>query len=236
MLQKAKQKNNSSLCVGLDPDPSKVKISFFEFSKNIVDQTKDLVCCYKPNLAFYSAHGIDGIKDLVKTIEYIHSNSNIPVILDTKCGDIGNTAKAYAKAIFEFYKADATTLNPYMGFDSIKPFADYKDKGVYVLCLTSNPSSADFENDVYLKVAKKVVEWNKDGNLGLVVGATKPDELKKIQEITKEIPLLIPGVGSQGGQIPKINESSIINASRSIIYADDPRKAAEELNRNLLNR
>lgn len=229
MLQKAKQKNNSSLCVGLDPDPSKINTSFFEFGKNIIDQTKNLVCAYKPNLAFYSQIGIEGIKDLVKTIEYIHSNTDIPVILDTKCGDIGNTAKAYAKAIFEFYKADATTVNPYMGFDSIKPFADYKDKGVYVLCLTSNPSSADFENDVYLKVAKKVVEWNTNNNLGLVVGATKPDELIKIQEITKEMPLLIPGVGSQGGEIPKLNQNSIINASRSIIYADDPKKAAEEL-------
>jgi len=228
-FQEKLKKANSHLCVGLDPDRLKIpKSSFFEFCKTIIDQTKDLVCAYKPNFAFFAAEGLSGLEELKKTIDYIHQNSAIPVILDAKCGDIGNSAKAYAKAIFDFYKADAVTVNPYMGYDTIKPFADYKDKGIFVLCLTSNPSSEDFENDIYLKVANKIVEWNTNGNLGIVVGATKPEQLKEIEKITKDIPVLIPGVGAQGGQVIA-KKNYIINSSRAVIYSENPRQAAEKI-------
>lgn len=214
---KAILESKSRLCVGLDPENVP---SVFEFNKKIIDETHDLVCAYKPNLAFYKT------PDLLRTIEYIHEKTKVPVILDAKYGDIGNTAKQYAKIAFEFFKADAVTVNPYMGYDTIKPFADYKDKGVFILCLTSNPSSADFENDVYLKVAKKIVEWNVNGNLGLVVGATKPEQLKEIEKITGDLPILIPGIGAQGGGIPAMKRNYIINVSRAIIFAENPRQAA----------
>lgn len=227
-LNQTIKKNNSRLCIGLDPDKAKTPLTFFEFCKNIIDQTKDLACAYKPNFAFFAAEGLSGLEDLKKTIDYIHKNSDVPVILDAKCGDIGNTAKAYAKAVFDFYRADAVTVNPYMGYDTVKPFADYKDKGVFILCLTSNPSSADFENDIYLKVAQKAVEWSTNNNLGIVVGATKPEQLKEIEKITGDIPILIPGVGAQGGNV-KAKPNYIINSSRAIIYSENPRKAAQEI-------
>ena len=150
----------------------------------------------------------------------------MPVILDAKYGDIGNTAKQYAKIAFEFFKADAVTINPYMGFDTVKPFIDYKDKMVFILCLTSNPSSANFENEVFLKIAKKAVEWNVNNNIGIVVGATKPEQLKEIEKITGDLPILIPGIGAQGGEIPPMKKNYIINVARAIIYAENPRQAA----------
>ncbi len=228
-LKNVSKKNNSLLCIGLDVDLNKIPkqhSTIFEFNKAIIDATKDLVCAYKPNIAFYEMYGIKGIEALIQTIDYIHK-FDIPVILDAKRGDIGNSSAAYAKAVFEVYKADAVTVSPYMGYDSVKPFIDYKDKGVFVLCLTSNPGAKDFQPPVYKAVAKKF------GDCGLVVGATKPEELKEIRRIAPNALLLIPGVGAQGGDLESIvkigGKNIIINASRSIIYADDPRKAAQTL-------
>ena len=236
-LDAAVKKNNSLLCIGLDIDLKKIPASLlnkadpiFEFNKAIVDSTKDLVCAYKPNMAFYEMYGVYGLQALIRTIEYVYAEE-IPVILDAKRGDIGNTASAYAKSIFEIYKADATTVNPYMGFDSVEPFLSYKDKGLFILCLTSNQSAKDFQtggdDPLYLQVAKKVKIWNNWGNCGLVVGATKAEQLKEIRGIIGDMPILIPGIGAQGGDLsqsirfgvnPK-GERAIINSSRNIIFA-----------------
>lgn len=257
-LDAAVKKNNSLLCIGLDIDMKKIPSSLlnkgdpiFDFNKAIIDATKDLVCAYKPNIAFYEMYGIYGLQALIKTIEYI--GGEIPVILDSKRGDIGNTAAAYAKSTFEIYKADAVTLNPYMGFDSVEPFLSYKDKGLFILCLTSNQSAKDFQTDgpepLYKQVAKKVKIWNNWGNCGLVVGATKAEELKEIRGVVGDMPILIPGIGAQGGELSqsvrfgvnKKGERAIINSSRGIIFASSgedfagsakvaARKLKEEIN------
>jgi len=236
-LDSAVKKNNSLLCIGLDIDLKKMPASLlnkgdpiFDFNKAIIDATKDLVCAYKPNIAFYEMYGIYGIQALIKTIEY--ASDDIPIILDAKRGDVGHTAAAYAKSIFEIYKADATTINPYLGYDSVEPFLEYKTKGIFVLCLTSNVGYKDFqvvgkEEPLYKLVAKHVKEWNVSGNCGVVVGATKPEELKEIRMIVGDMPILIPGIGAQGGDLShsvrygvnKKGERAIINASRSIIFA-----------------
>ncbi len=239
-LSKITKKNNSLLCVGLDIDKEKIpkhifetsKNPLFDFNKNLVDATKDIVCAYKLNMAFYEALGKEGYELLQKTIQYIPNE--IIIILDGKRNDIGNTAKKYAQSLFEILKADAITINPYLGIDGITPFLEYKDKCSFILCRTSNPSAADFQNlkieqtPMYQIVAKKIKEWNKQNNCGAVAGATYPLELKTIRNILGEdIPILIPGIGKQGGDIKKtvengINkngEMAIINSSRGIIYA-----------------
>ena len=246
-LDKAISKNNSLLCVGLDPDPSKLKKgqSQFEFNKNIIDQTAGLVCAFKPQIAFYAAAGLKVLEDLEKTIKYIHENyQTVPVILDAKRGDVGHTSEMYAKEVFDVYGADAVTVNPYCGFDSLEPFFNRRDKGVIVLCRTSNPSAVDFQDlrfdgePLFIKVAKKVVDWDKKyKNLLLVVGATYTDEMKKIREITPMMTFFVPGVGSQGGNLQNTLRSGlrsdgrglIISSSRGIIYAQNPRKAAQKL-------
>lgn len=236
-------KNKSWLCVGLDPDinklPSEIDKNIAgvgKFLRSIIDATSDIVCAYKPNSAFYEQFGIEGVSLLKEIISYIPSS--IPVILDAKRGDIGNTSLMYAVSAFDHLKADAITVNPYMGYDCVKPFLEYKDKGVIVLCLTSNPSSAEFQkrtisdNDcsraLYKLVAEKVLSWNEYGNIGLVAGATSPMELSEIREIIgDDIPILIPGVGAQGGDLEaslKMGSNSsgqlaIINVSRSALYA-----------------
>ncbi len=253
-LLAASRRNKSLLCVGLDPDPGLMpKVSPLEFNKAIVDATADLVCAYKPNLAFYEALGIDGLKLLQKTIEHIPAN--IPIIGDGKRGDIGNTAKAYAKALFETFGFDAATVSPYLGFDSVEPFIEYKDKGGFILCRTSNPGAVDFQNLVnaqgiplYEAVARKAKEWNIQGNIGLVVGATYPDELKAIRKLCPEMPLLIPGIGAQGGDLASAvkygidvqGEKAIIAVSRQILYASRgkdfaqaARHSAQELRDNI---
>ncbi len=204
----------------------------FEFNKAIIDATSDLVCCYKPNLAFYEAMGIRGLQALKKTVAYIPRD--IPVIGDAKRGDIGNTAAAYARALFDYYKFDAATVNPYLGYDSIKPFLDYRNKGVFVLCRTSNSSASDFQDLVdnfgmkfYQSVALRAGDWNKGDNVGLVVGATYPDELKEIRKLCPDMPLLIPGIGAQGGDlelsvrygVDAAGEKAIIVAARQVLYA-----------------
>jgi orotidine-5'-phosphate decarboxylase len=253
-LLAASRRNDSLLCVGLDPDPGLMpKVSLLEFNKAIVDATADLVCAYKPNLAFYEALGIDGLKVLQKTIEHIPTN--IPIIGDGKRGDIGNTTKAYAKALFVTFGFDAATVSPYLGFDSVEPFTEYKDKGVFILCRTSNPGAVDFQNLVnaqgiplYEAVARKAKEWNIHGNIGLVVGATYPDELKAIRQLCPEMLLLIPGIGVQGGDLASAvkygidvqGEKAIIAVSRQILYASQgkdfaqaARHSAQELRDNI---
>jgi orotidine 5'-phosphate decarboxylase subfamily 2 len=235
---------HSYVCVGLDIDLEKIPDKFkksndpiFEFNKYIIDLTKDYTAAYKPNMAFYEMYGLAGLKALYETIRYIPKE--IPVILDAKRGDIGNTSKAYAKAIFEDFKADAVTLAPYMGTDSVTPFLEYKEKFSYILCLTSNKGSLDFQKpDLYKKVAVKINDWNSTyHNCGAVVGATNTAEITEVRSLMPTIPFLIPGIGAQGGDlentvknaIDKNKQGILINSSRGIIYAEDPAQAAADL-------
>lgn len=248
-LQKIADKNNSLLCVGLDIDKDKMPAflfeksqdPFFDFNKSIIDATKNLVCAYKLNMAFYEALGKEGFELLEKTINYLPKE--IVVILDGKRNDIGNTAKKYAKSLFEIYNADAVTVNPYLGIDGVKPFLEFKDKCSFILCRTSNSSARDFQDlktnniPLYKTVANKIKDWNYYGNCGAVVGATYPDELKNIRLILGEgIPLLIPGIGKQGGDVEKTvkygankdGEMVVINSSRGIIFAGKDEDFAEK--------
>ncbi|MFC2034193.1 orotidine-5'-phosphate decarboxylase [Chloroflexota bacterium] len=244
-LTNATRKNKSLLCVGLDPVLTSMPegISLFEFNKAIIDATSDLVCAYKPNIAFYEALGNEGLSALKQTLDYIPED--IVKIIDAKRGDIGNTAKAYAGTIFDYFNADATTVSPYLGSDSLEPFFQYKNKGILILCRTSNKGAVDFQSilckiedkqkPLYEIVALKAGEWNTSGNIGLVVGATYPEELKLIRESHPDMPLLIPGIGAQGGDVAltikygtDINgEKAIINSSRQIIYASKDSDFAE---------
>jgi orotidine-5'-phosphate decarboxylase len=253
-LTSASRKNKSLLCVGLDPDPERMpdRKGILDFNKAIVEATSDLVCAYKLNLAFYEAQGDEGLDALKRTIKHIPDN--IPVIGDAKRGDIGNTARAYARAIFDNLNCDATTVNPYLGFDSIEPFLQYGDKGIFILCRTSNAGALDFQSlrcetesgqlPLFELVALKASEWNTHGNIGLVVGATYPEELRLIRHSHPDMPLLIPGIGAQGGDLAATvrygvdsqGEKAIINSSRQIIYAssgedfaESARRAASEL-------
>ena len=241
-LENIQNKNNSFLCIGLDVDLEKIPPHLqnsddpiFEFNQSIIDATKDLVCAYKPNLAFYEQYGIKGYQALIKTIKHIPEN--IPIIADAKRGDIGNTSKAYAKAIFEELCFDAVTVNPYLGHDSFVPFLNYKDKGVFILCLTSNEGAKDFQipHHLYLRIAQSIRDWNMNNNCGLVVGATYPEQLKEIRNIAGDLTFLVPGIGKQGGDIRAtigygMNSKKcglIINVSRSIIYASKEKNFAE---------
>ncbi len=245
-LTNATRKNKSLLCVGLDPDPKLMpkKVGVFEFNKAIIDATADLVCAYKPNLAFYEAMGSEGLDALKQTVKYVPDD--IPVIGDAKRGDIGNTAKAYARAIFDNFNFDATTVNPYLGFDSVEPFIQYTNKGVFILCRTSNTGAADFQSlrceteehsnrPLFELVALKASQWNIHGNIGLVVGATYLEELRLIRNSHPDMPLLIPGIGAQGGDLASTvrygvnakGEGAIINSSRGIIYASQGKNFAQ---------
>ncbi len=238
------EKNNTLLCVGLDPDPSRFPVSLLDhdhpllaFNQQIIDATCDLVCAYKPNIAFYEAAGLEGLSALRRTIEYIPDE--IPVILDAKRGDIGSTAQAYAQAAFEVWGADAITVNPYLGFDALEPFLAYEEKGVFLLCHTSNPGAQDFQNltcdgqPLHEIVAQRAVQRG----IALVVGANYPHALAKIRGLAPGAWILMPGVGAQGGDLEAalaagLNSEGhglIVNASRSIIYAPDPRAAALDL-------
>lgn len=239
----ASRRNNSLLCIGLDPDPGRMpdNVGVFDFNKAVIDATSNLVCAYKPNFAFYEALGNEGLDALRQTVKNIPDD--IPVIGDAKRGDIGNTAKAYAKAIFADFNFDATTVSPYLGFDSIEPFIQYRDKGIFILCRTSNAGAVDFQSlrcaehdrPLFEVVALKAREWNAHGNIGLVVGATYPEELKPIRQNHPDMPLLIPGIGAQGGDLELTvrygvdarGERAIINSSRQIIYASREKDFAE---------
>ena len=248
-LTNATRKNKSLLCVGLDPNPELMpdKVGVFEFNKAIIDATSDLVCAYKLNLAFYEALDSKGLDALKRTIKYIPDD--IPTIGDAKRSDIGNTAKAYARAIFSNFNFDATTVNPYLGFDSIDPFIQYRDKEVFILCRTSNAGAIDFQSllceaeggyrPLFELVALKAKQWNIYGNIGLVVGATYPEELRLIRDSHPDMPLLIPGIGAQGGDLALAvrygvdtqGERAIFNSSRQIIYASPEKDFAQAARR-----
>lgn len=250
-LNKLITKNNSILSIGLDSDQDKIpkhllslEDPLFVFNKAIIDATHDLVCAYKPNIAFYEAYGEKGHKNLKKTTEYLQAKyPEIPIILDAKRGDIGSTAKMYAKTVFDYWMADAVTVNPYLGLDSLEPFLKYEDKGIIILCRTSNPNASDFQDlminniPLYIYVAKKAVEWNKKyNNCILVVGSTWPEQLKKIRKIAPEMFFLVPGIGTQGGDLKKTLEYGltktrsglIINSSSAIIYASSEKDFAQK--------
>ncbi len=246
---------DTMLCIGLDPDPSRFPPSLtghggaiYAFCRAIVDATADLVCAFKPQIAYFSsAHAETQLENL---ISYIHEQyPHIPVILDAKRGDIGSTATHYAMEAFERYQADAITVNPYMGFDSIEPYLAYADKGVFVLCRTSNPGGSDIQFlevqdektqkfiPLYAKVAQMASQqWNANGQIGLVVGATFPEEISRVRTIVGKMPLLIPGIGAQGGDIPATvqagkGENLLINSSRTILYASSDTNFASEARR-----
>jgi len=244
-------RNNSLVCVGLDPEIERLPASIagepspiFQFNKAIVDATADVVCCYKPQFAHYAAYEAED--QLERTIEYIQSNyPHVPVILDSKRGDVGNTAERYAIEAFERYHADAVTVNPYLGGDSLEPFLKHADKGVVILCRTSNPGARDVQDlpigttgtgsgaaagtrKLYHAIAELAAQkWNSRGNCMLVVGATYPRELAEIREIVGDMPFLVPGVGAQGGDVvqavqngrTKAGTGLVISSSRAILYA-----------------
>jgi orotidine-5'-phosphate decarboxylase len=232
-LLDACRKNNSLLCVGLDPDPQQIRADgIYEFTSAIIEATADLVCAFKPNFAFFEARGLQGMKALEETIRFVPPH--LPVIGDAKRGDIGNTARAYAVSVFETLGCDAVTVSPYLGLDSIQPFIDYENRGVFILCRTSNKGAEDFQDlrdvsgkPLYEAVAVKANEWNIKNNIGLVVGATYPQELKRIRDICPSMPLLIPGIGAQGGSLEQAvkfgvdsrGEKAIVSVSRQILYA-----------------
>lgn len=245
-LAAAWNRRNSMVCVGLDPDrkklPACVNGDIFAFNRALIDATAPYVCCYKPQAAYYA--GQDADADLAATIRYIHENHpDLPVILDVKRGDIGSTAAMYAREAFERYGADAVTVNPYMGFDALKPFLDYADRGVIILCRTSNPNSGDLQNltadgkPLWRHVAELARDrWNYNGNVGMVFGATYPEELGKARELCPEMPFLVPGVGAQGGDpatVAKLGRTAggfglAVNSSRGIIYASNGADFAEK--------
>lgn len=241
-LQLAWSENGSQLCVGLDPDPEKLPAhlgagpdALFEFCRAIVDATADLVCAFKPQIAYFSALGAE--KQLEEICSYIKDHYPHPVlILDAKRGDIGPTAERYAIEAFERYGADAVTVNPFLGTDSLEPFFSFTDKGVIVLCRTSNPRSGDFQSlkvngqALYEHIAHMAIdEWSHRSDIALVVGATYPHELARVRSIVGDMPLLIPGIGAQGGDIAatvtagqdSVGHGMIINSSRAILYASD---------------
>lgn len=250
-LDKAIDKNNSLLCVGLDPAVDKMpnqfsgsEKPFLEFNKAIIDSTVDQVCCYKPNSAFYEALGASGIEQLKETCDYIKQNyPDIPILLDAKRADIGNTNAGYVTFAFDYIGADAITLNPYMGKSALQPFLDRANKGCVILCRTSNDGAEEFqslkvgENNIAQIVAKNVAnDWNQNNNCMLVVGATNPEEISELRQIAGEaVGFLVPGIGAQGGDLEATLKAGlnndgkglIISASRSIIYASSDEDFAQ---------
>ena len=251
-LQSAWASQGSMLCVGFDPDPKRLPPALqgkpegiFEFCREIADATADLVCSFKPQFAYFASQRAEAqLEKLIKHLKDRHPH--IPVILDSKRGDIGSTADHYALEAFERYGADAITVNPYMGFDTIEPYLKHPGKGVIVLCRTSNPGGSDLQflnvgpkgEPLYLHIAQLAAQqWNSSGQIGLVVGATFPEEIAKVRAIVGDMPLLIPGIGAQGGDIEATVKAGaiagapgtgmIINSSRAILYASSGNDFAE---------
>lgn len=263
-LRGAWRVNNSLVCVGLDPEPTRFPAqlhehpdALFEFCRGIIDATADLVCAFKPQIAHFARLGAEPV--LERVIAHIHKHHpRVPVILDAKRGDIGSTAQHYAAEAFDRYGADAVTVNPYLGRDSLQPFLDRADRGVIILCRTSNPGAAEMQDlevngqPLYLHLAESIArQWNGNGNCALVVGATWPQQLAQVRAAIGDMPLLVPGVGAQGGDAQAVVRSGmdshgaglLISSSRAILYAgsDDgrwreaAREAANAL-RELINR
>jgi orotidine-5'-phosphate decarboxylase len=238
-LERACAANRSLVCVGLDVEPSRMAVQdVVQFNRAIVDATADLVCAYKPNLAFYEALGLPGMKSLEDTVEYIRRVApQVIIIGDAKRGDIGPSGAAYARAVFQVWGFDAVTVNPWGGQDTVEPFLAAPERGVFIWCRGSNPGAGDLQDltvdssegqiPLYQHLARKAQAWNRQDNLGLVVGATYPDQLEAVRHICPTMPLLIPGVGAQGGSLEAAvrkgtdgqGRRAIINSSRSIIYA-----------------
>jgi orotidine-5'-phosphate decarboxylase len=256
-LYAACKTTQSLVCVGLDVDPERMPIDdVAAFNRGIVDATRDYAAAYKPNFGFYEALGIPGLKALEATISHIRDTAPDAILLgDCKRGDIDSTDLFYARAMFEVWDLDAVTVSPYMGLDSIQPFLDYTDRGTFVLCRTSNKGGADVQDltvtldgepmPVYQAVARHALRWNQHGNVGLVTGATYPEELTEVRKLCPGLPMLVPGVGAQGGDLANSVRfgldagfpNLLINASRSIIYAGrgegDFRSAAGKAAENL---
>lgn len=240
-LKERAAKVNSLVSVGLDSDISRLPEGYdqLSFNKAIIDATYDIVLAYKPNTAFYEAAGAEGITALKATCEYIHEKDpELPIILDAKRGDIGNTNNGYVAFAYDYLGADAITLHPYLGQEALSPFLERTDKGSIILCRTSNPGSGEFQDDLFERVAGAVAnEWNKNGNCLLVVGATYPEEIAKVRETVGDTMwLLVPGIGAQGGDLEatlrsglsKANDGLIINSSRDIIFASSDDDFAEK--------
>ncbi|MGB4115599.1 MAG: orotidine-5'-phosphate decarboxylase [Polaromonas sp.] len=258
MLSTAEQQNQSMLCVGLDPEPTrfpgKLKGSsnkIYDFCAAIVDATADLVISFKPQIAYFAAHRAEG--QLERLMEHMRRAApNVPIILDAKRGDIGSTAEQYAIEAFERYGADAVTLSPFMGFDSVAPYLKHAGKGAFLLCRTSNPGGDDLQNQRFASVEGQPLlyehvarlaqgPWNLNGQLGLVVGATYPAEIERVRTVAPTLPLLIPGVGAQGGDAVATVRAGwregapiIVNSSRSILYASGGDDFAEAARREAL--
>lgn len=260
-LARAETLNDSVLCVGLDPDPAKFPGSWkddasriFDFCATIVDVTKDLVIAFKPQIAYFAAHRAE--EQLERLIAHIHQVAPaVPVILDAKRGDIGSTAEQYAAEVFERYRADAVTLSPFMGFDSIEPYLRYEGKGAILLCRTSNPGGSDLQGQtladgskVFEHIARLAQgEWNRSGQLALVVGATYPEEIERVRALAPTLPLLIPGIGAQGGDAVATVRAGwradsqgrtvapiIVSSSRAVLYASRGNDFAEASRRAAL--
>lgn len=251
-LLKAQWQQGRFLCVGLDTDVEKIPESIRQgdiretmvaFNRAIIDATKDIVCAYKPNIAFYEARGDVGWRALRETIQYCHEQApDVPVILDAKRGDMGNTNNGYVEAVFDHLKADAVTVQPLQGREALEPFLAQKEKGIIVLCRTSNPGSEEFQNlkvdgvPLYQIIAQHVAEeWNTNGNCSLVVGATYPEEMKEVRAIAPDLPFLVPGIGAQNGDLKKSVQYGkdakgtglIITTSRAVIFASSGKDFAE---------
>ena len=256
MLSQAERQHQSMLCVGLDPDPAKFPdhwrgdaSKIYDFCAAIIDATADQCMAFKPQIAYFAAHRAED--QLERLMAYLRAQApQVPVILDAKRGDIGSTAEQYAKEAFERYGADAVTLSPFMGRDSVQPYLRYSGKGAFLLCRTSNPGGDDFQNQalaalpgqprLYEQIAQLAqTAWNDNGQLGLVVGATYPLELARVRALAPTLPLLIPGVGAQGGDATATVRAAwrgsatqttgpiVVNASRSVLYADSGAKFAQ---------
>lgn len=245
-LEQAALRNQSLLCVGLDPDPARLPVpDVAAFNRAIIEATAELVCAYKPNLAFYEALGEAGMTALRDTLAAIPPE--IPVIADGKRNDIGNTARAYARALFDELGVDAATVNPYLGGDAVEPFLEREDKAVFILCRTSNPGARDLQDllvsvapgsqarPLFEVVAEAAGRWNSRGNVGLVVGATYPEELGRVRQLCPEMTFLVPGVGAQGGDVAAVMRNGldragrglIINVSRQVLYASREKDFAQ---------
>src|SRR3954470_5017215 len=257
-LQAAQQRHGSMLCVGLDPEPSRFPAGMkdnaariYDFCARIVDSTGDLVIAFKPQIAYFAAHRAE--EQLEQLMRHLRANwPQVPVILDAKRGDIGATAEQYAREAFERYGADAVTLSPFMGFDSVQPYLKYQGKGAFLLCRTSNPGGSDLQGQrlasvdgqplLYEHVASLAQgPWNLNGQLGLVVGATYPAEIERVRALAPTVPLLIPGVGAQGGDAVatvragwRAEAPIVVNSSRSILYASPGDDFADAARREAL--